>query len=203
MKDLITLVAFAMVCYSCQQQKSDTSCIDVRINFPEKEVLLTDIADVTYLHLSSDNDDYLYSDYGTINDISENTIVILDWRSGNILFFNKDGTPKSRFNRLGNGPGEYQRAYRVFYDEVADDVFVIDSPSLGVIQVYSSAGVHKRELILPQGVIVDENSMVSFDNHSFLFYDVSFAVKRASAYFEKVSIKEEFIAPFYLISKAD
>ena len=36
-------------------------CMDVRKNYPEMEVFLTDIADVSYVHLSSDDKDYLFS----------------------------------------------------------------------------------------------------------------------------------------------
>jgi len=112
---LFVVTVSMIICASCQQPKGELPHIDVRKDYPEKELILTDIADVSYLHPSSDDDDYLYN--GLIRAITANTIVIVDMRSGDILFFSKDGAPKSRFNRRGNGPREYRSAYRVLFDE--------------------------------------------------------------------------------------
>ena len=96
--------------------------IDVTKNYPEKEIILSDIANITYLHLNSDNNDFLYK--GTIKYITENAIVVNDVESGSVLFFSKDGIPKFRFNRYGNGPEEYLRVHLIVYDETTDDVFI-------------------------------------------------------------------------------
>ena len=78
----LTIAAvFAMSCASCQQPKGDLPCIDIRKNYPEKEILLTDIAEVSYLHLNSDDDAYLYK--GGISSITKNTVVVYDNSSGN------------------------------------------------------------------------------------------------------------------------
>jgi len=179
---------------SCQMQNSDVPYIDVNKKYPEKEIILSDIAEISYIHLNSDDSDYLYD--GSINVISENTLVVVD-KSGTILFFSKDGMPKSRFNCLGNGPGEYRNVRNVLYDEASDDLFVIESRK---IHVYSSAGRQKREIMLPQGTII--NGIVSFDDHSLFFYDVSKEIKRTIANNADLT-SEDWIAPFYCISKID
>ena len=79
--------------------------VDVSKSYPEKEIVLTDIAEVTYVSLDSKNDDFLYK--GSINYITENTFVVQDIVSGSVLFFSKDGAPKSCFNHKGNGPQDY------------------------------------------------------------------------------------------------
>ena len=137
---LILPVIFIAGCSSDKQSKDSLPCIDFRNNYPEKEILLTDIADVTYLYLNSDNDDYLYQ--GGISCVTQNTIVVYDGASGSILFFSKDGYPKSRFNRIGNGPEDYTRPGRIIYDEKSDEVFVT-LPLRPFIQVYSSTGEYK------------------------------------------------------------
>ena len=109
--------------------------------------------------------------------------------------------PKSRFNRKGNGPGEYRNIYRVFYDEEADDLFVLSVPPSDVMHVYSSSGRHKREIPLPKGAII-MNGIVSFDDHSFLCHDEGNGAKRAEANPTDLSSKDYFES-FYLISKAD
>lgn len=99
--------------------------MDVSANYPEKEISLPDIAEVRYLHLNSDQEEYLYRD--SIQAMSPNRVVVADARLGDIFLFSQEGMPVSRFNHLGNGPGEYRRIHRIFYDEAADDVFVVET----------------------------------------------------------------------------
>ena len=193
------MTAFVASCSSDKQFGGDLAYIDVRKNYPEKEIILTDIADVTYLHLNTDDDDYLYK--GSINYVTENTIVVEDDVSGSFLFFSRDGNPKSRFNRRGNGPEEYVFAFAIIYDEAADDLFVGRRYD---IMVYSSTGMFKRKITLPQGAMAD-GRMVSFDEHTLFFYDQSAEAKRAGFIVSdetNISAKDD-ITPFYRISKKD
>jgi hypothetical protein len=173
-------------------------CIDTRNNYPEKEVILTEIADVTYVHLSTENADYLYR--GGISCVTENSIVVFDNSSNSILFFSKDGAPKSRFNRVGQGPQDYARIVsKILYHESTDEVFV--SALVGSkIQVYSSAGEYKRTLTLPQGVFVEE--IVFFDNQSLLVYDFAKDRKKAHvANSAETDVIYKTDSSFFLISK--
>jgi len=182
---------------SCQHPSDNLPCIDTKKHYPEKEILLTDIANVSYLHLNSENDAYLYS--GTIKAISESRVVVADMFSGDILFFSKEGEPKSRFNRMGNGPGEYRSAYRMFYDEEPDELFIVQSAD-SVIKVYSSAGNFLREILFPPKTMI-VNDIVSFDEHSFIFYDEGSLVHRVLAGGDLSVIDD--IARYYVVSKVD
>ena len=186
---LIAMTVFIAGCSFDKQSKDGLPYIDVRQNYPEKEIFLTDIANVSYLYLNSDDDDYLYQ--GSISYITDNTVVVVDNSSGSILFFSKDGTPKSRFNRKGQGPEEYYNSPAVIYDEITDEVFV---HGFRVIQVYSSIGEYKRTITLPQGMVVNE--MISFDDHSFFFYDFSVRMRAMSE--AKLSNKEYIGPPYHL-----
>ena len=195
---LISIIVFASGCSSDKQEDS-LPCVDVTKNYPEKEIILTDIADVTFLCLNSDNEDFLYN--GRINCITKNTIVILNRALGSILFFSKDGSPKSHFNNKGQGPGDYANPYNVIYDEEADEVFVF---SLGLgIQVYSSVGEHKRKITLPAEFA--SNLIFSFDNESFFLCDerqIASGIKREKI--EETDYPVQFYNhPFVRISKAD
>ena len=184
------LVSFAAACTSDNQSKDGLSSIDVGKNYPVKEIILTDIADVMYVHLNTNDDDYLYK--GCIRYETENTLVVPDEVSGSILFFSKDGSPKSRFNRYGSGPQEYVmkgRELQVIYDESADDVFV---RSNFVIQVYSSMGEYKRTLKLPHGT--SPLKIVDFDDQSLFLYDQS---KHQYNNFYKMFGKEKYFVPHY------
>ena len=175
--------------------------IDVTKNYPEKEISLNDIADVSYVHLNSKSDDFLYR--GTINYATENTFVVVDASSNSILFFSKDGTPKSRFNRYGEGPQDYWgMGNPIIYDEKADEVFI---NTRFKIQVYSSKGEYKRSLPLPSGVMIHQ--MDSFDDQSLIIFDENRRFYKAQpktpeenlAYFMYYKIDSSF----FLVSKAD
>ena len=169
-------------CGGEKQAQAELACIDLTKNYPEKEFFLTDMADITFLYLNSDNDEYLYQ--GSINYITANTVVVVDNSSGSILFFNKDGIPRSRFNHVGNGPEDYLPRPNVMYDETTDELFVT-SAGYHLIQVYSSTGEHKRTITIPQHLRI--NGIISLDDSSFFFNELG-------------AIGEEYIS-FYRISK--
>ena len=202
---LFFILAIAIAC-SCSRDKQEDSlpCIDVTKTYPEKEIILSDIADVTFVYLNSDNDDFLYS--GRISCITKNTIVIIDAPSGRpsgkILFFSKEGKPKSQFNHKGQGPEEYSNPHRAIYDEEKDEVFVY-SLGDGFIQVYSSAGQHKRKIVLPEGEGFFSNYFYFFDDESFLLYDAIFQ-NNTGRKVEGIDLPPlTFDHPCILISKSD
>ena len=206
LKKYSTVTAFFMIgCSANNHSEKSIPCFDVRKNYPEKEIIFTDIADVAYVHLNTEDDNYLFR--GLINYVSENTIILADDASGNILFFSKDGTPKSYFNRYGAGPEEYTakgRWLEIIYNENTDDVFVLILWRDGPVLVYSSTGVYKRKLTLPQGTIV--RSIVDFDDQTLLLHD---SKNRHKSPYVKNSDKESFSNPpsndssYFLISKTD
>ena len=171
---LLLTATVAVGCTSNGRMNDELPFIDVGKNYPEKELSITDFADVTYVHLSAENDDYLYK--GRIQYVTKNTLVVYDSASGSILFFSRDGTPKSRFNRLGQGAQDYlssstRISTRILYDEDSDEVYVC-SDVADCMQVYSSTGEYKRKVILPQYTKVF--SIVSFDSQSFFMFSENF-----------------------------
>ena len=202
-KKFVLYFVLIIVFNSCgfsDKQESSLPCIDIRKNYPEKEIILTDIADVSYLCLNSDDDEYLYN--GVIHSVTKNTIVILDSKSGKILLFSKDGKPKSQFNRKGNGPEDYLSPAKVVYDEEKDDVFVYSIRS--DVKVYSSSGEYKRKIVFPQEAI--PNSFISFDEESLFFYDSSIELvpdKKRETTEETDYPTQYYSYPFVRISKID
>ena len=173
----LIILGVAEIGCSSDRQEDGLPCIDVTKNFPEKEIILTNIADVTYVHLNSQNPDYLYR--GGIKYITENSIVVVDVSSGNILFFSKDGNPKSRFNHYGQGPGEYSSTnFFITYDEKEDDLYVIDPGHFTIPEhstlVFSSTGEYKRTIYLPSS----PEPLVDFDDHSLFVYDMQYQYKK-------------------------
>jgi hypothetical protein len=158
-------------CFFEQRVKSNVTTIDVSEDYSEKVINLSDIADVTYVQLNTD-DDYLFRDSPVA--IAKNTVVIFERVYGRFLFFSKDGVPKSQFNHKGNGPGEYIDVTCATYDEEKDEIFSVFKNE---INVYSSEGEYKRTLTLPNEVWISE--IVLFDENSLLIYDSHKQYERA------------------------
>ena len=196
----IVMIFFMTGCISDKPGQGSLAFIDVKKKYPEKEFLLTDIADVSYVHLSTDDDDFLYR--GKIECITENTIVVVDNISESILFFSKDGKPKSRISRRGQGPEEYYGVFGLVYDEAADEVFIATGRR-NTIQVYSSTGIHKRMISLSQeGLMLRP---IVFDDCSLFIFDESIDSDRQLALLrgEDLPAADKCILPYYRISRTD
>ena len=203
---LTIITVFVAACSPRQKVEGGSlPYIDVKNKYPQKDIYLTDIAEVTYFVACSDDADFLYS--GAIKYITENTIVINNKSSqqdGTIFFFSKDGTPKSRFNRSGRGSEEYSPNIRfVIYDEAADDVFLRDRNSHSPIRVYSSTGKYKRAISnLFQEPEIRLDEPVSFDDQSFVFFDYYKEWRRSMTHRGDWAA-DGYVAPFYRICKTD
>lgn len=184
-------------CTSNKELQEKLAFIDVTKEYPEKKIELTDIADVSYLYLNSKNDDYLYK--GSIDYVTENSIIVIDRSQNSVLFFSKEGNPKSHFNRRGQGSEEYRDAYSVMYDEANDEVFV--SPDFSDhIMVYSSLGEFKRKINLPQTNV--NGQMALFDDVSILVYDNT-KLWKSIMQSNAPGIVQTIDSAFFLISKLD
>ena len=198
---LILLPILLISCSTDKQQRKELSYIDVKTDYPEKVIDLTDIADVTYLHLNTKSDDFIYK--GRIDYVTQKTIVVVDRSSQSVLFFSKDGKPKTRFNRKGQGPEEYTDAAYIMYDETTDEVFI--SPDFSDhIKVYSSSGEYKRKLTFPK--INIDGQMAFFDDKSIMVYDNTNLWQNVRAKYsgEKMVLAKQYVdSSIYLISKTD
>jgi hypothetical protein len=198
---LFFLAIFAIGCTSNKQTSDSVPFIDVRRNHPVKEIVLTDIADVTFVHFCTKNDDFLFR--GGINFATENKFVVGCWATNSVLFFSRDGTPISRFNRWGQGPEEYINPdfVNIIYIEATDEVF-LPIANRNRIQVYSSTGKHKRELTLP---LRNRFPIVSFDDQTLLMHCTETIWDRQ---FRRIAGDDSAFSPgldsaFVLISKID
>lgn len=188
-------------CTSNKELKEELAFIDVTKEYPEKKIELTDIADVSYLHLYAKTHDYLYK--GSIDYVTENNIIVIDRSQNSVLFFSKEGNPKSYFNRRGQGPEEYSDAASLMYDEANDEVFVSPDCS-NHIMVYSSLGEFKRKINLPQRNI--NGQMALFDDTSIMVYDNTKlwrSIMQSNAPQKNNHIEQTIDSAFFLISKLD
>lgn len=205
----ITSLACVIVsgCSSGERGSEELVTIDVSGTYPVKEIPATGIADISYVQLKSDKDEFVFRDSPIA--ITRNTFVIYDRSSGDFLFFTKEGKPKSRFNHKGNGPGEYVDVFQALYDEKRDELFTFFKNK---VDVFSSAGEYKRSLSTPK-----ESQLFDFlewDDETLLIYDSSEQYRGGQNQLREmtggdkgdipdVSRQDVYASPFVLISKAD
>jgi len=192
MKKSTSIFIFSFLLFGCQQvnqQKNieDLPVIDLSENYPKKEILLQDIADIEYVALET-TDDVIISAGSNIAYISDEYIVIRDIIQNTIFIFNREGKIISHFNRHGQGPQEYIGGIaKCVVDGKNEEIFVIDFHK---IVVYSFSGEYKRtlpvskEYVLMDAYNFDDNNLLICDNNGL----------RNSGYRED---------PYYLISKQD
>ena len=142
------LALLATGCGDANQKPSALPQIDVRTNYPEKEICLQDVAEVSYIALDS-QDGILFR--GNVNDFSDKGIVIMDCQNNRLIFFDKQGKFQHVIQRQGQGPEEYSMMLDALVDWDKEDVFVFDSGSR--IVVYSLDGTFKRKLPLNANLV--------------------------------------------------
>ena len=153
MKRIFYSVAFMLAllatgCSDANQKPSALPQIDVRTNYPEKEICLQDVAEVSYIALDS-QDGILFR--GNVNDFSDKGIVIMDSQNNRLIFFDKQGKFQHVIQRQGQGPEEYSMMLDALVDWDKEDIFVFDSGSR--IVVYSLDGTFKRKLPLNANLV--------------------------------------------------
>ena len=161
----LLLALLVTACGDANQKTSALPQIDVRTNYPEKEICLQDVAEVSYITLDS-QDDILFR--GHVRSFSDRGIVILDDQNNKLLFFDKQGTFQHAINKKGQGPEEYSMMFNALVDWNKEEVFVLDSGSK--IVVYSLDGAFKRRLTFDSHLgqhdayIWSDSQLISYQN---------------------------------------
>ena len=143
----LMLALLATACGSGNKEASELPQIDVNTNYPEKEICLQDVAEVSYVALDS-QDDLLFN--GSVKSVSDKGIAIYDGSHQRLLFFDKQGKFLNPVDRKGQGPEEYSMMFTVFVDWDKNEVVVFCS--LSQIVVYSLDGTFKRRVTFESDV---------------------------------------------------
>ena len=140
---ILTIILLVITgCRGNKQSIGDFLTVDVTKSYPPKELILQDFMDVEYIALET-NDDFLTQ--GVVLAIGKKHIVVKNQiADGDIFVFDRNGTGLRKFNRLGQGPGEYSHINELILDEENGEIFIVDSS--GRILVYDLYGNFKRSL---------------------------------------------------------
>ena len=169
----VFLLLFCLAPISCKKQASnDLIVFDVNGNFPVKILDIQDIADIEYLVLDANDDDYLFAYFRSMTD---NVLICTGGSAGrDFLFFDRTtGKPAGKVSRYGQGPGEYNLPVSTIYSEAKDEFFILDWPQ--GIKVYARDGTFKRQLPFNRDLYPNTaNALYDYDEDHLLLNCFSF-----------------------------
>jgi len=197
-KKIFFLILVLAGCQSGNKESGQTKelpVIDISKNYPEKTIMLQDVADIEYIPLET-TDDVLLNQYCQISYISDKYIIVYESLLSNDIFvFDRKGKIISHFNRKGQGGEEYSAIWPggVVFDDKTEEIFVF-APDR--IVVYSLNGKFIRK-ITPTDLNI--NRAFSFDDESLLVYFEDYRKLLENT----TENPNRLISPYRLISKKD
>ncbi len=193
-KTNIFLLAYCLICsYACTSQPQSTTgipVVDFEKEYPQKDLLVSENADVEYVRLETTDEVLLDGLAGLYLSVTDRYIVTNNSKEGRIFVFNRQGKHLYNFMRKGNSGEEFMYAKKVRVDDKAEEIFVLDARNK--VLVYTLDGKFKRVLDLPKDMRADD--LWNYNNEWLLSYD-NYNLDR-----EGLTCAEQ---PFFLISKKD
>lgn len=127
--------------------------LDVTKDYPEKKIVLQDLADVKYIPLETKKNALLPNSAGCLGYVSD-SLIVARTSDNEIVLFNGDGSVRSSFRHVGQGSKEYQYIIGMAVDPKAQEIFIVDYLLKYRMQVYSFTGQYKRTLPIPFKMIL-------------------------------------------------
>ena len=193
-KTNIFLLACCLICsYACTSQPQSTTgipVVDFEKEYPQKDLLVSENADVEYVRLETTDEVLLDGLAGLYLSVTDRYIVTNNSKEGRIFVFNRQGKHLYNFMRKGNSGEEFMYAKKVRVDDKAEEIFVLDARNK--VLIYTLDGKFKRVLDLPKDMRADD--LWNYDDEWLLSYD-NYNLDR-----EGLTCAEQ---PFFLISKKD
>lgn len=143
--------------------------LDVTKDYPEKKIVLQDLADVKYIPLETKKNALLTNSAGCLGYVSD-SLIVARTSDNEIVLFNGDGSVRSSFRHVGQGSKEYQYIIGMAVDPKAQEIFIVDYLLKYRMQVYSFTGQYKRTLPIPYKMIL--NSLQDFSADCLLACDM-------------------------------
>ena len=194
-KTTIYLMALCMIVFSActNQQKENNGPLpvaDFEKKYPEKDLLVSEHADVEYVRLETTDEVLLDGIASLYLSVTDRFIVTNNMKEGRIFVFDRQGKHLHNFMRKGQSGEEFVFANRVRVDDKAEEIFVLDTRNK--VLVYTLDGKFKRVLDIPKDMKADD--LWNYDDEWLLSYD-SYNLDR-----ENQPCAEQ---PFFLLSKKD
>lgn len=205
MKNLyLILVLSALVACTGSSQKEKPACVntpaepfgglpvfDLQGQYPKKEIILQDLADVRYVALETGDSSLV----GTRPILMTDSLLVTVNKKSDVIFFDKSGKYLHSFNHTGMSGEEYGDVVSGYcIDEKAREIFIYDGLQ-SRIQVYGYGGAYRRTLKLPQNRMF-ASSIFEYDENFLFGEDYLFVDSQDGKYPVNKT-------PYYKISKKD
>ena len=151
------------------KKKQGLVTLDVTKDYPEKKIVLQDLADVKYIPLETKKNALLTNSTAMLGYVSD-SLIVARTSDNEIVLFNGDGSVRSSFRHVGQGSKEYQYIIGMAVDPKAQEIFIVDYLLKYRMQVYSFTGQYKRTLPIPYKMIL--NSLQDFSADCLLACDM-------------------------------
>ena len=160
----LSIALLATGCGNGNEAASALPQIDMNADYPEKEICLQDIAEVSYIAMET-TDKMLYD--GNLIEFSENGIVGRDPMNDRLLLFHPNGKARHLLSHKGKGPQEYTDLHNVAVDWEREEIFVGHQGGKKML-VYTLDGTYKRTLEVNEELrpsdmcLLDDNHLLAF-----------------------------------------
>jgi len=147
-------------CHHNDRNYTGIILIDANKKYPSLALKLSDITEISYIPLKSDNIIFGYTSASRALFVYRDKIFIGDKISADpkLLVYDRNGTPIQTFGSYGRGPGEYMSINGFVVDTLANEVTLYDNTQKKLI-VYDIDGKFRRERSLWQ--IKQEQDMLT------------------------------------------
>ena len=169
----ISLALLVTSCGDDSRKSSGLPQIDMNADYPEKEICLQDVAEVSYIPLET-TDEILLDEGAVIEVLSSKGIVCVS--NDKVYIFHPHGKLRSVLDKKGEGPGEYRNLYYSDVDWEREEIYVLDDSQKALL-VYSLEGVYKHQFKVDVGI--RQNDLLN-DNqgHLMLYREYAGRVKK-------------------------
>lgn len=184
-----------------EKKQNGIPIVDVTKNYPTKEFVIQDIADVEYVPLET-RDDVLLDGSTFKYTISPDSLLVGNYKEGTIFLFNGKGKLINKFKHKGASGREYKNVFGLFYDKKTKEITVLDYLMNNKMLVFDINGNYKRTLPLPKEQSFMSNDIADYNDEAFLCHKSGmsfgfFGINTAD------SLKNKPFQPFALLSKKD
>lgn len=167
---LAIILSAAMAACNNKQISTELLTVDMETDYPKKELILQDFAEVEYVALES-TDEWVTK--GFVKAIGKDAIVVTNSGSdGDIFVFDrKTGKGIRKINHTGQSGEEYVQMTEIVWDEENNEMFVVDYPGRKVL-VYNLQGDYKRGFKFADDSYYsyiynyDKNHLITFKGYS-------------------------------------
>ena len=158
-----------LIVESIVENNAKTPTIDTNKKYPFKEIILNDLADITYIPIETNNHVLINNGINALSHFSDKYIIIVNYKSYDCYIFDRNGKIINFFNHKGQGPNEYLNIIGITADEVKKEIYIVDYPQKHRILVYSFDGDFIRTLSLPSNTTI--GTIHNFDKETLLCED--------------------------------